>query len=162
MDKIIEDNKEISKKLLELKNKILNIHIEANSTSSIEVMGEISKLKNVSDEVKEMLVLMHVNNVTATKFNNEAMVTNYNTLIDITNEIVEKQNDLIDILKKTSKPTSITGKINNAKTLILNVKYQILTTILGTGTILWLMYYFSPEVTEKVVNVILSLVKGVF
>ena len=162
MDNIIEDNKKLLKKLTDIKNRMIDIHIESTSGNSIETMTEISKLSEVNDDLKAMFILLHTNNVTATKFASESMIKNYNILIDITAESVSKQNELIvKVLEMDKSKNVLKTVLTKSKDYIVDTKYEILTITMGSIFVLWTMYMIAPIETEYVLTKVSEIIKKI-
>lgn len=162
MDTIVEGNKDLLKKLTKFKNRIIDIHIESNNDNSMETMESIYKLKEVNDELKEALILLHTNNITLNKFNSESSLKNYNLIIDITTASIIKQNELIEKIRHNTvnKPTDKQGGVKNKLiSTLADTKYKFIITIGLTVVIFWGMYLIAPEATTTVFSFFTNLLK---
>jgi hypothetical protein len=153
MENIKSDNAVIIDKLKELKNKLIDVHIlNTSNNNSVATLSEIAKLNEVNDELKETLILLHTNLITGIKFNSENSLKTYNALIDVTTEIIIKQNELIDKIKENEKNGIFGALFKKTKSILSDNKIAFIVVATTSLVTIVGLFLFFPEETQKTFN----------
>jgi len=152
MEKIVEENIELRDKIDKLRSELLSIHITNDSMDNTELIKEIYAMKEVTNDLKELLIILHTNNVTAAKHTKEVLVTSYDEVLKLTSDIIEKQDRLVKkIIDDRKGGSTIKERIINALTspIVLIPTFVIILIGIGVG-----MVHFLPEETGKILKTI--------
>jgi len=159
MEKHIEMQNKILSDLIALKTELVNIHISANN--SIDESGLIRKLallNKTTEEVKEMFILMHTNNVTITKHMNELLVTNMMSVIDVEIDTIRSTIDVTNHIHNKHE----NNLFNKTKSFLIRAKFKLLGGVVGTGLLFLIAEIVSPGSSKDIMAFILSGLKIIF
>lgn len=138
METILTENEVVINKISQLRSNLIKMNMESNGTiDSGDIIKDIYKLDEISKELKELLVLLHTNNITLNKFNHESLVVGYDEVLELSNTILNKQNKLIKVLLDEKKNEA---EQNTFKNKIKNAMLNPLT--IGVVSILGFMFLF--------------------
>ena len=154
MENLLKEHEELKQKIDELKNELINLHIDTETTiSSTDIIKDIYKMEEVTTDLKELLILLHTNNVTITKQTRESFVTTYNEVLTLTSDAIDKQNALINKLiekeQEEEKNKSFKQKFLNSLSSPVVIIPAILVGIMAFGA---LLIHLLPEETGKIIN----------
>ena len=156
MEKLQQEHAELKSKIEALKNELISLHIDTEtSISSTELIKDIYKMEEVTSDLKELLILLHTNNVTITKQTRESLVTTYNDVLTLTGEAIDKQNNLIGILIEKeddiNKKKTFKQRILNSLSSPFVVIPITFVLVLTAGA---LLIHMLPEETGRLIDTI--------
>ena len=156
MESLLKEQEELKNKINSLKNELINLHIDTEtSISSTDIIKDIYKMEEVTSDLKELLILLHTNNVTITKQTRESLVVTYNEVLTLTSEAIDKQNALINKLiekeRDETKQKSFKQRVIHSLSSPLVVIPVAFVVVLAFGAIL---IHFLPKETGQLMYTI--------
>ena len=154
MENLLKEQEELKHKIDTLKNELINLHIDTEtSISSTDLIKDIYKMEEVTSDLKELLILLHTNNITITKQTRESFVTTYNDVLTLTSEAIDKQNSLVNKLinkeQEEIKQKTFKQRVLNVLSSPVVVIPVVLIGVVAFGA---LLIHLLPNETGKVIE----------
>jgi len=159
MEKNIDIQNKILTDLIKLKTELVDLHIAANnSIDETELLRRLATLTKTSEEVKEMFIIMHSNNITVTKHMNELLVKNMMSVIDV--EIDSLRNVLAVTTHMYHRYEN--NLLVKAKNALIKSKFWLLGGVLGLGVVFLGAELIRPGSSKVIIDFIIASLKIIF
>lgn len=151
MESLLEENKVLIKTLSTIKNKMIDINAAKVNGGGANVMSQIVSLKEVNDELKTLLILLHTNKTTEVMHTQTNLVKIHLEVIDILDAVLRRQTVLIDKLKPKPKRFNLGLLFKNTKVMLLII------TLVGV-LLVWVLNTLDTTATHTTIEQIKSLI----